>query len=129
MKETTRPRAPDVAPLLTVDNSGGCSCPQPARCVLRLELPPVQGQMKDAQGRIWTVLSRRQLADPTTGVINSTRIVLRRVEEVSGKAMPTFLTIRCAGPPSYENEYERRRETRPPRAERLPFEPARPARN
>lgn len=128
MKKTAHPRAPasEARGLRTVGNSGRCDCSQPVRCVLRLELPPVQGTFLDGQGRLWTVLGRDQFADPITGRINYTRVLLRRFGKVNGKPEPVYLPIRCGSPEPFENRYEQGRQGRPPRSVRLPFEPATP---
>ncbi|MEU7096042.1 hypothetical protein [Kitasatospora aureofaciens] len=86
----------------------------------------MQCQFLDGHGQLWTVLRRDQLADPSTGKINCTRVIIRRFEKIDGQMEAIFKTIRCAGPVPIENQYEMNRPGRPPRAQRLPFEPATP---
>lgn len=105
---------------LSVVDADGCECPQPDKCVERLKLPPLLGNFRDKHGRLWTVLGRRRFADPLTGRVRYTEVCIRRFE----RDHPVHMTIRCAGPPAMENRYERNRPGRPPKTERLPFQPA-----
>lgn len=94
----------------TVANSTTCQCPQPDRCVLQLKLPPPGGTFLDSQLRRWAVTGRKQIADPVTGLIRNTTLVIRRVTA----GTPVERTYTCAGPVQTETHYEKNRPHRPP---------------
>nr|BFD90785.1 hypothetical protein KitaXyl93_21450 [Kitasatospora sp. Xyl93] len=96
----------------TGGNGATCQCPQSDKCVLRLQLPPPDGSFLDGQLRRWTVVSRNQSADPVTGTIKNTTIVI----ELVTASVPVRRTYTCAGPVKVENRYDRQRPGKPPRA-------------
>ncbi|MGW3073518.1 hypothetical protein [Kitasatospora sp. NPDC001132] len=101
--------------LHTGGNAVTCQCPQPEKCVLRLQLPPPRGSFLDGQLRRWMVVGRSQVADPVTGAIRNTTIVIQRV--TAGE--PVERTFTCAGPVKVENRYDSRRLHRPPTRVRI----------
>lgn len=114
-----------LAPEFDPDESAdGCQCPRrvDGGCVEDLGLPGLQEQFRDRFRRVWTVLGRERVADPLTGKVRATTILIRRTE--AGR--PVFKTIRCADPLVVENRYEQNRDGRPPASARLPFQPAAP---
>ncbi|MFJ9694880.1 hypothetical protein [Kitasatospora sp. NPDC101183] len=58
------------------------------------------------------MLRRTKTADPVSGLINRTEIVISRMGEDGREIRKQY---RCAGPVSIENQYEKNRPGRPPR--------------
>ncbi|MFI8084309.1 hypothetical protein ACIF6L_26335 [Kitasatospora sp. NPDC086009] len=106
------------------ESAKGCQCPRRIEggCVEDLGLPGLQEQFRDRYRRVWTVLGRERAADPVSGRVRATTVMLRRME--AGR--PVFKTIRCADAPVTENRYEQNRDGRPPAFLRLPRQPATP---